>query len=43
MLLNLVGLLSTNKSVKNAIKGGYPKTDTRQNDVTLILLTSFVL
>ncbi len=42
MLVGLVVLLSTNERVEDAIRGGHPKTDTRRNDVALILLALFV-
>lgn len=43
MLIALIGLLSTNKNAKNAIKRDHLKTDIRQKDVVLILLALFIL
>lgn len=42
-LAGLVGFLSTNKSLEDAIRERHPKTDARQNNVALILLALFVL
>ena len=42
-LIGLVGLLTTNKSVEDTIRGGNPETDAKRNDVGLILLALFIL
>ncbi len=41
-MLGLVGSLSTNKKVQDAIRGKHFETDVRQNDIDLILLALFV-
>lgn len=43
MLIDLIGPLFTNKSLKNVIKKVYLKNNTKQNDVTVILFILFVL
>lgn len=43
MLIGLVKPLSTNKKAVDAIREGYLETNTRQNDVALILLALFIL
>lgn len=42
-LVAFIRLLFINKSAKNVIRRRHPKTNTRQNDVALILLALFVL
>ena len=42
ILIGLVGLLSTNKSVKDVIRKRHSETDTKRNDIRLILFTLFI-
>lgn len=43
ILIALIRLLSTNKQVEDGLRKEYPKTNTRWNDVTLILSVLFIL
>lgn len=41
-LIALMGSLSTNETVEEAVQGGYPETDARQNDLGMVLLALFI-
>lgn len=43
LLVAFVGPLSTNKNIKDTIKGGHLKTDIKWNNIALILLVLFIL
>lgn len=41
-LIALMGPLSTNKTVEDAVQGGHPETDARQNNLGMVLLALFI-